>query len=72
MEDTLVSPATPLPCPHIKADDVALQAREGDLSDIRLLSADYMIYGFHQDCVHQNPGEHLDGGIAEDSQWQAR
>ena len=22
--------------------------------------------------MHQNPGDHLDGGIAEDSKWQAR
>ena len=30
-----------------------------------------VIYGVYQDWVHQNPGDHLDGGIAEDSKWQA-
>ena len=31
-----------------------------------------MLYGVYQDWVHQNPGEHLDGGIVEDSKWQER
>ena len=30
-----------------------------------------MIYGVYQDWVHQNPGDHLDGGIAEDIKWKA-
>ena len=38
----------------------------------RLLGANYMLYGVYQDWVHQNPGEHLDEGIAEDSKWQVR
>ena len=38
----------------------------------RLLGADYMIYGICQDWVHQNPGDHLDGGIAEESNWKLR
>ena len=40
--------------------------------DVRLLGTDSMIYGVYQDWVHQNPGEHLDGGISEDSKWKAR
>ena len=31
-----------------------------------------MIYGIYQDLVHQNPGEHSDGVIAEYSKWHAR
>ena len=31
-----------------------------------------MIYDVYQDWVNQNPGDHLYGGIAEDSKWQAR
>ena len=31
-----------------------------------------MIYDVYQDWVHQNPGDHLYGGITEGSKWQAR
>ena len=71
-EYTSVASAEPLPCPRIKAGDAALQVREGDLLDVRLLGADYMLYGVYQDWVHQNIGDHLDGGTAEDIKWQAR
>ena len=71
-EDSLVASAEPPPCPRVKSGDAALQARVGYLSDVRLLGADYMLYGVYQDWVHQDPGEHLDGGISEDSKWQAR
>ena len=66
-EDTSVASADPPPRPCIESGDAALQAQEGYLPDIRLLGANYMIYG----GVHQNPGDHLDGGIAGDSKWQA-
>ena len=46
--------------------------REGDLPDIHLLGADYILYGLYQDWVHQNPGDHLDVGVVEDSKWQER
>ena len=71
-EDTLVASDEPLPRPRIEAADAALQAQEGDLLDVRLLGAEYMLYGVYQDWVNQNPGDHLDGGIAEDSKWQAQ
>ena len=71
-EDTSVASAKPPPRPCIKAGDVALQAREGDLPDVCLLGTDYIFYGVYQDWVHQNPGDHLNGVIAEDSKWQAR
>ena len=70
-EDTLVASAEPLTCPRVESGDAALQAREGGLPGVRLLGADYMLYVVYQDGVHQNPGDHLDGGIAEYSKWQA-
>ena len=72
MEDTSVASAAPLPRPCVESGDVDLQAREVYLPDIFLLGSNYMIYGVYQDWVHQNPGDHLDEGIAEDSKWQAR
>ena len=63
--------AAPPPCPRVEAVDAALKSREGDLPDVRLLGANYMIYGDYQDWVHQNPGDHLGGGIEEDSKWKA-
>ena len=44
----------------------------GDLLDVRILGSDYMLFEVYQDWVHQNPGNHLDGGITEDDKWQAR
>ena len=71
-EDTSIASAKPPPIPYVEAIDAALQAREGDLPENRLLGADYMLYGVYQYWVHQNPGDNLDGGIVEDSKWQAR
>ena len=45
LEDASVASAAPPPRPHVEAGNASLQAREGDLSDVRLLGADYMIYG---------------------------
>ena len=72
LEDTLVTSAEPLPRPHVKSGDAALQARAGDLLYVCLLGANYMLYGVYQGWVTQNTGEHLDGGIKEDSKWQAK
>ena len=43
-----------------------------NLPDVHLLGAYDMLFGVYQDWVHQNPGNHLDGGITEDGKWQAR
>ena len=43
LEDTLVTSAMPQPLPRIEAGDATLRAQEGDLSDIRLLGANYML-----------------------------
>ena len=72
LEYTSVASAAPPPHPRVEAGNAALQSQEGDLPDVRLLGADYMLYGVYQDWVHKNLGYHLDGGIAEASKWQAR
>ena len=72
LEDASLAPSAPLPRPRVKAGNAALQAQEGDLPDVRLPGTDYILYGVYQYWVHQNPRDHLDGGIAEDSKWQAR
>ena len=56
LEDTSFTSAKPPPYPCVEAGDTDLQAREGDLPDILLLSPKYMLYGVYQDWVHQNPG----------------
>ena len=71
-KDTSVASAAPLPRPYIEAGNAALQAQEGDLPEVLLFGNDYILFGVYQDRVHQNPGDHLDGVIAEDSKWQAR
>ena len=64
--------ATPLTHPRVKAGNAALQAQEGDLSYVRRLGTNYILYGVYQDWVHKNKGDHLDGGIAEGIKWQVR
>ena len=60
-EDTSVASITPPMHPCIEAGDAALQEQEVNLLDVRLLGANYMLYGVYQDWVHQNSGDHLDG-----------
>ena len=61
----------PLPRPRVEAGNSTLQARERDLPAVRLIGTNYMLYGVYQDWVHQIPGDHLDGGIVEESKCQA-
>ena len=71
-EDTSVASAKPTLHPRIDAGDYDIQVQEGDLLNFHLLGADYTLYGVYQDWVHQNTGDHLNVGIAEDSKWKAR
>ena len=71
-EETSVASAEHPPCPRVKARDATLQACAGDLLYVRLLGAHYIIYRVYQYWEHQNPVEHLDGGIVEDIQWQVQ
>ena len=63
LEDASAASAAPPPCPRVEAGNAALQAREGELPDVSLLGADYILYGVYQDWVHKKIGELLDGGI---------
>ena len=46
--------------------------RTVDLPKVCLKGSGNALYGVYQDWVHQNPGNHLDGGIKEDGKWQDR
>ena len=72
LEDASVASYAHPPHPRVEFSNAALQAREGDLSYVRLLGADYMLSGVYHVWVHQNSGENLDRGIAEDSKRQTR
>ena len=60
LEDTSVTLADPPPRPRVEARDAALQACVGYLPDVRLMGADYMLFGVYQDWVQQNTANHLD------------
>ena len=49
LEDALVSPAASPPRPRVEDGNAALQAQYGDLPDVRLLGANYILYGVYQD-----------------------
>ena len=42
----------------------------GDLPGASISAADQLLDAVYGDHVHQNPGTHLDGGIADDKTWQ--
>jgi hypothetical protein len=44
----------------------------GDLPGAAISMADLKLKEVYGDYIHQNDGTHLDGGIADDSVWQAR
>ena len=48
-EDTPVASDAPPPHPLVDAGNAAPKAREGDLPDVFLLGANYMLYGVYQD-----------------------
>jgi hypothetical protein len=53
-------------------DVLHLDREEGDTPGSSMTDADRMmdeVYGHH---IHQNPGMHLNGGIANDARWQER
>ena len=54
------------------SENTSVLARVGDLPEVLPQGADDMLFGVYQDWVHQNPGNHLDDGITEDGNWQAR
>ena len=46
--------------------------KEADQADYEQTAADKALDEFYGDHVHNNPGFHLDGGIADDQLWQQR
>jgi hypothetical protein len=42
----------------------------GDLPGAEITDTDKKMFSVYGDYVHQNDGTHLDGGIADDAQWQ--
>ena len=53
----------------IRGDD-GEPPENGDLEDAQLSDADRKLDAVYGDHVHQNPGQHLHAGIAEDEEWQ--
>jgi hypothetical protein len=41
-----------------------------DLPGATISNTDLLFYEVYGDYVHQNSGQHLDGGIADDELWQ--
>ena len=56
----------------VEARDSALQAHVGDLLDVCLLRAKYVLFEVYKDWVHKNPGKNLEDGITEYIKWQVR
>ena len=72
IEDAWVALSKTPPRTGIKAGDAVLQACVGDLPDVHLLGAEYMLFEVYVDCVHQNLRLLLYGGITDDGKWKAR
>ena len=43
----------------------------GDLPGAKISGADLKLDEVYGDHVHQNSGQHLDGGITDDAMWQS-
>ena len=72
IEDAWFALSKTPPRTGIKAGDAVLQACVGDLPDVHLLGAEYMLFEVYVDCVHQNLRLLLYGGITDDGKWKAR
>ena len=72
LTDTAVALNKPPPRPFVEAVDAACLARDTDLPEVRLQLANNMIFWVYQDWVHQNPGNHMDGGSTEDGKCKYR
>ena len=63
LTENSVDPDKPPSCPRIYSGDSSVLACVVDLLEVRLQGANTMLFGVYQDWVHQNPGNHLNGGI---------
>ena len=68
--DALVAPDEPPLGPRVDVGNVDRLVINADPPKVRLKSASNTLFGVHQDWVHQNPGNNLDGGIKEDGKCQ--
>ena len=56
--------------PRVDASDAAFLVSTETHPEVCLKAEYYTLFGVYQDWVQQNPGNHLYGGIKEDSKWQ--
>ena len=66
------SKGSPPPAEPTEGDDNTHEREDGDVPGSSLLVVDQMMDKVYGDHVHQNPGAHLSGGIADDALWQER
>ena len=66
------SKGSPPPEPSRGAADTLHEREDGDVPGSSLSDADQKMDKVYGDHVHQNPGKHLTGGIADDALWQER
>ena len=65
------SQTTP-PGDKVEEPEAPTQMPTGDLPDVMVTDVDRKLMGVCRDCIHQNDGTHLDGGVEDDAAWQAR
>ena len=58
--------------PCIDVVDAAVLVRVGELTEVRFQRANDMLFGVLKYWVHQNPGNHIYGGIKKYGKWQDR
>ena len=63
LTNTLVVLYNYLLYPCAEAEDSDILACTADLPEVHLQVSEYILFGVYQYCVHQNPGNHLDGEI---------
>jgi hypothetical protein len=72
-EKSLGSPLPPAPPRKGQQEDILHEDREnGDIPGAVTSDADQLMDKVYGDHVHQNPGTHLCGDIADDALWQER
>ena len=72
LTNALVITHEPLTHPHVDYGRPAWIASTSDLPEVRLKGSQRSALWGLQYWVHQNTGNHLDGGIKQDVKWQAR
>ena len=59
------------PSPEPPVDDTNIPSDNSDLPGYSLTEVDRLLDKVYGDHIHQNPGTHLDGGVADDFLWQS-